>query len=145
MDREKARAAQSEVCKTAKAMYNSGLVAGTWGNISARIDDEYMAITPSGMDYDGLSDEQMVIVNMNTLEYEGKLKKASSPIDIYYEWIDYRDNEKEKEYQNKVNDEQENEETEDVEEAALFHMHNGELSMFSGTLADILVELDSFI
>ena len=42
-------------------------------------------------------------------------------------------------------DEQENEETEDVEEAALFHMHNGELSMFSGTLADILVELDSFL
>lgn len=39
-------------------------------------------------------------------------------------------------------DEQENEDTEDVEEAALFHMHNGELSMFSGTLADILVELD---
>ena len=42
-------------------------------------------------------------------------------------------------------DEQENEDAEDVEEAALFHMHNGELSMFSGTLADILVELDSFL
>lgn len=42
-------------------------------------------------------------------------------------------------------DEQENEDTEDVEEAALFHMHNGELSMFSGTMADILVELDSFL
>ena len=80
MDREKARAAQSEVCKTAKAMYNSGLVAGTWGNISARIDDEYMAITPSGMDYDGLSDEQMVIVNMNTLEYEGNLKPSIEEI-----------------------------------------------------------------
>ena len=80
MDREKARAAQSEVCKTAKAMYNSGLVAGTWGNISARIDDEYMAITPSGMDYDGLSDEQMVIVNMNTLEYEGNLKPSIEAI-----------------------------------------------------------------
>ena len=80
MDREKARAAQSEVCKTAKAMYDSGLVAGTWGNISARIDDEYMAITPSGMDYDGLSDEQMVIVNMNTLEYEGNLKPSIEAI-----------------------------------------------------------------
>ena len=80
MDREKARAAQSEVCKTAKAMYNSGLVAGTWGNISVRIDDEYMAITPSGMDYDGLSDEQMVIVNMNTLEYEGNLKPSIEAI-----------------------------------------------------------------
>ena len=48
-------------------------------------------------------------------EYEGKLKRASSPIDIYYEWIDFRDNEKEKEYQNKVNDEQENEEREEQE------------------------------
>ena len=48
MDREKAKAAQAEVCKTALEMYRSGLVAGTWGNISARIDDTYMAITPSG-------------------------------------------------------------------------------------------------
>ena len=42
-------------------------------------------------------------------------------------------------------DEQENEDTEDVEEAALFYMHNGELSMFSGTLTDILVELDTYL
>ena len=44
------------------------------------------------------------------VEFETKLKSATTPIDIYYEWIDYRDNEKEKDYQNKVNDEQENEE-----------------------------------
>ena len=42
-------------------------------------------------------------------------------------------------------DEQENEDTEDVEEAALFYMHNGELSMSSGTLTDILVELDTYL
>lgn len=42
-------------------------------------------------------------------------------------------------------DEQENEDMEDVEEAALFRMHNGELSVFSGTLADVLIELDSFL
>ena len=76
MDREKAKAAQAEVCKTAKEMYTSGLVAGTWGNISARVDDEYMVITPSGMAYDSLSADQMVIVNMNTLEYEGSLKPS---------------------------------------------------------------------
>lgn len=76
MNREKAKLMQSEVCKTAKDMSNSGLVAGTWGNISARVDDEYMVITPSGMDYSRLFPDQMVIVNMNTLEYEGNLKPS---------------------------------------------------------------------
>ena len=76
MDREKAKAAQAEVCKTAKEVYTSGLVTGTWGNISARVDDEYMVITPSGMAYDSLSADQMVIVNMDTLEYEGSLKPS---------------------------------------------------------------------
>ena len=45
-------------------------------------------------------------------EYEAKLKKASEPIDVYYEWIDFRDNEREKEYENKIkaedNEEEEN-------------------------------------
>ena len=76
MNREKAKLMQIEVCKTAKEMSNSGLVAGTWGNISARIDDDYMVITPSGMDYSRLFPDMMVIVNMNTLEYEGNLKPS---------------------------------------------------------------------
>lgn len=76
MNREKAELMQIEVCNTAQKMYHSGLVAGTWGNISARVDNEYMVITPSGMDYDRLYAEQMVIVNMKTLEYEGNLKPS---------------------------------------------------------------------
>lgn len=76
MNREKAKLMQIEVCSTAQKMYHSGLVAGTWGNISARVDDEYMVITPSGMDYERLCADEMVIVNMNTLEYEGKLKPS---------------------------------------------------------------------
>ena len=46
MNRDKVKVAQIEVCETAKKMSSSGLVAGTWGNISARVDDEYMVITP---------------------------------------------------------------------------------------------------
>jgi len=80
MNREKAKLMQIEVCKTAKKMYDSGLVAGTWGNISARIDDEFMVITPSGMDYERLLEDQMVLVNMNTLEYEGALKPSIETI-----------------------------------------------------------------
>ena len=33
-------------------------------------------------------------------EYEGKLKRASEPIDIYYNWINHRDNEREKNNEN---------------------------------------------
>ena len=54
MNREKAKLVQMEVCATAKAMADQGLTAGTWGNIAGRIDDTYMVITPSGMDYSKL-------------------------------------------------------------------------------------------
>ncbi|MCF0104986.1 MAG: class II aldolase/adducin family protein [Eggerthellaceae bacterium] len=76
MDKEKAKSVQAEVCKTALKMLQSGLTAGTWGNISARIDDDYMAITPSGMDYEKLLAEQMVIMNINDFSYEGNLKPS---------------------------------------------------------------------
>lgn len=76
MNRDKVKVAQIEVCETAKKMSSSGLVAGTWGNISARVDDEYMVITPSGMDYNKLFPEDMVVVNMKTFEYEGRLKPS---------------------------------------------------------------------
>jgi len=76
MDMEKARQIQCEVCQAAKDMAAAGLTAGTWGNIAGRVDDEYMVITPSGMDYFRLSPDQMVIVNMRTREYKGSLKPS---------------------------------------------------------------------
>ena len=75
-DIEKAKQVQEEVCKTAKAMADAGLTAGTWGNISGRIDEDYMVITPSGMSYAKLTADQMVICNMHTFEYEGDLKPS---------------------------------------------------------------------
>ena len=49
-------------------------------------------------------------------EYQGKLKRASTPIDIYYEWIDHRDQEKEEEYKKKTNEEEGEEEKEEYDE-----------------------------
>ena len=76
MDQELARKVQEEVCATAKEMAASGLTAGTWGNISGRIDDTWMVITPSGMDYSKLTPDQMVIANMKTCEYLGDLRPS---------------------------------------------------------------------
>ncbi|MGC2871838.1 aldehyde dehydrogenase family protein [Ihubacter sp. mB4P-1] len=58
-------------------LVESGLVQGTWGNLSVRLDDQYMLVTPSGLDYSRLSAEDMVKVHIETLTYEGSLKPTS--------------------------------------------------------------------
>lgn len=59
-----------EVCMTAREIYEAKMVPGTWGNVSAWIDD-VMVITPSGMDYGTLSPEDMVVVNSEGEVVEG--------------------------------------------------------------------------
>ncbi|MBR4020658.1 MAG: class II aldolase/adducin family protein [Firmicutes bacterium] len=58
-------------------LVKEGLVQGTWGNISVRLDDTYMLVTPSGLDYLRLTPADMVKVKIDTLEYEGALKPTS--------------------------------------------------------------------
>jgi L-fuculose-phosphate aldolase len=65
-----------EVLETSIKMFKMGLVAGTWGNISARVDKHYMIITPSGMSYNVLKPEDMVLANIDDLSYVGKLKPS---------------------------------------------------------------------
>ena len=55
----------------------SGLVQGTWGNLSVRLDDRYMLVTPSGLAYERLGPEDMVKVEIQNLSYEGDLKPTS--------------------------------------------------------------------
>jgi Ribulose-5-phosphate 4-epimerase and related epimerases and aldolases len=69
--------AQKIVCDSGRRLLKSGLVSGTWGNISCRVDDTYMAITPSGRDYDLLNPEDIVIVNIHDCSYEGNMKPSS--------------------------------------------------------------------
>ena len=67
---------KKEVLETSIKMSKIGLVAGTWGNISARVDQHRMIITPSGVSYDVLKSEDMVLANIHDLSYEGKLKPS---------------------------------------------------------------------
>jgi len=68
---------QRLVCVSGKRLLAEGLVAGVWGNISHRVDDDLMAITPSGMSYNELSPEDIVLANIHDLSYSGKLKPSS--------------------------------------------------------------------
>ena len=69
--------AKSVVCEAGKRLLRENLVSGTWGNLSLRIDNENMIITPSGKPYELLSPEDMVRVNYRTLSWEGESKPSS--------------------------------------------------------------------
>jgi L-ribulose-5-phosphate 4-epimerase len=60
-----------------KTLVKENLVQGTWGNLSARLDEKRMLVTPSGMDYLSLSPDDMVVVDIETIEYTGKHKPTS--------------------------------------------------------------------
>ncbi len=65
------------VVNAGKMLVESGLIARTWGNISARISDTQFVITPSGLAYETLTPDQIVIVNIADCAYEGDIKPSS--------------------------------------------------------------------
>jgi L-fuculose-phosphate aldolase len=69
--------AQSIVCEAGKRLLRENLVSGTWGNLSLRLDDKLMVITPSGRPYEELTPGDMVLVNYHTLAWEGGIKPSS--------------------------------------------------------------------
>jgi L-fuculose-phosphate aldolase len=68
---------KKEVIEAGRKLVNEGLVARTWGNVSIRINDYYMLITPSGRKYEDLTEKDIVLVNIITSEYEGEIKPSS--------------------------------------------------------------------
>lgn len=70
---------KKSVCEANLDLVNKGVVIYTWGNVSGISDDRKdMVIKPSGVDYDGMSPEDMVVVDIATGEsVEGKWKPSS--------------------------------------------------------------------
>lgn len=67
---------KKQVYETALEIYSSKLVTGTWGNVSARSDSHHLIITPSGMDYNVLTPEDMIVVDMEGQVVEGEYKPS---------------------------------------------------------------------
>jgi len=68
---------RKHIIRISRDLHEIGLLVRTWGNISSRIDDDHMLITPSGIKYEDLTPEMIVIVNINDLSYEGEYKPSS--------------------------------------------------------------------
>ncbi len=69
--------AKDIVIKAGKELVARGLIARTWGNVSQRLDEKTMLITPSGRDYLSLTPAVIVPVDIATLEYSGEVKPSS--------------------------------------------------------------------
>ena len=70
---------KAKVCAANLELVNRGVVIYTWGNVSG-IDREndFVVIKPSGVDYEGMSPEDMVVVDLHTGKtVEGKWKPSS--------------------------------------------------------------------
>ena len=72
-------ALKEQVCRANLLLPKYNLVTFTWGNVSG-VDREkrLMVIKPSGVDYDGMTPEDMVVVSLETgKRVEGKWKPSS--------------------------------------------------------------------
>ena len=68
---------RKQIVEAGKYLLSSGLVVRTWGNISLRVDETYILITPSGRRYEDLALTDLVLVNYHTLDYKSSIKPSS--------------------------------------------------------------------
>ena len=73
-----------DVLQAAKDMLKVGLTAGTSGNISGRLDDGNVVITPSSVDYETMTLEDLVVLDMDGNVVEGT-RHASSEKALHLE------------------------------------------------------------
>jgi L-ribulose-5-phosphate 4-epimerase len=71
-------ALKAEVCQANLDLVAQGLVTLTWGNVSGVSDDrQHVVIKPSGVPYNAMRPEQMVVVDLDGHVVEGKLRPSS--------------------------------------------------------------------
>ncbi|WP_129115420.1 class II aldolase/adducin family protein [Halegenticoccus tardaugens] len=71
------RNARESISDYGVKMLDQGLTKGTGGNISALVDDEYMAISPSGVPYEEIADDDVPILDFDGTQVFGSLKPSA--------------------------------------------------------------------
>jgi Ribulose-5-phosphate 4-epimerase and related epimerases and aldolases len=68
--------AKSMIIRAGKELLTSELIVRTWGNVSCRINDEKFVITASGKDYETLTNEEVIEVDIKDLSYTGDIQPS---------------------------------------------------------------------
>lgn len=73
-----------QVADTAREMLRRGLTHGTSGNVSARLDGGLVAVTPTGLDYEGLAPGDITVVDLAGTIVDGD-RRPTSEIPMHLE------------------------------------------------------------
>lgn len=65
------------VIEAGKRLVSSGLIRRTWGNVSCRVSPSQFVITPSGRNYLDLTPDEIVLIQLPDLSYEGNVLPSS--------------------------------------------------------------------
>lgn len=65
------------VLAVAKAMYRRGIVEGTAGNVSGRVDDGTVVVTPSSLDYEAMVLDDLVVMDLDGAVVAGERSPTS--------------------------------------------------------------------
>lgn len=70
-------AARQQIVAAGLKMIEQKMIAGSWGNLSIKINTSCCAITPSGRSYDSLNTEDVIVVDMQGNKIGGALIPSS--------------------------------------------------------------------
>lgn len=70
-------AARQQIVAAGLKMIEQKMIAGSWGNLSIKINTSCCAITPSGRSYDSLNTEDVIVVDMQGNKIVGTLIPSS--------------------------------------------------------------------
>ena len=74
---EREQTLRESIVRYGNRLVEEGLVQGTWGNLAVRLDETYMLCTPSGIAYHLLTPDDIVKVELSTLDYGDQRKPTS--------------------------------------------------------------------
>ncbi len=76
------REARAQVAGTGRMLLEKQLVARTWGNFSCAVDDAHFCITPSGLGYETMTPDDVVLCDRTDGTWQGT-RKPSSELGIH--------------------------------------------------------------
>lgn len=74
---------RNKIVETAIKLSDNYLVQGTWGNVSIKLNEDEMLITPSAIDYYEMKPEDIVKVNLKSLNYSSNGRIPSSETKLH--------------------------------------------------------------
>ena len=77
IDTDELTAKRRAVADTGRKMLEQGLTKGTGGNVSARVGEEYVAISPSGVAYESITADNVPVVDLEAEMIDGEFKPSA--------------------------------------------------------------------